>query len=328
MPFGTATFGDVTFGDETGAVVVPPDLDPGQYSAEDILAMIVKDLPEEANLTQGENGFTVTRQFLVTDVNCRAEDRLYAARFANGIPNYGDVHPGVPKCYADTIAVKPEQGQTTSYRVIVSYKTPTPGKSQGGAAKTFPVIRGGSSLNQVTTNKGFAKDKPSASKPELLTVSFAPTTQDEDIQEHTAEISKLVPQSVLTFQRKEGFDPTALSLDFTGRLNKDKWRGLPANTVMCTGIEFQSNDGGVTYDTTYQFQYNRDGWEQDVYFVKTDGKLLSETEIEESLARNQNALPVRTFIVYGAISFAALKLDIGNLIPSKGDFTSSGLERL
>jgi hypothetical protein len=102
------------------------------------------------------------------------------------------------------------------------------------------------------------------------------------------------------FSRREGFSPAFKSRNFVGRTNSGTWGGDPPGSWLCTRIEGVSDDGGQTFNVTYEFQYNIDTWLATVVFIDPDTGRPPENLIEgEGLKQVQ---------VYPRVDFNLLNL--------------------
>ena len=51
-------------------------------------------------------------------------------------------------------------------------------------------------------------------------------------------------------------NPGPLSRQFSAKTNASAWKGEPAGTVLCLGIEGESTDGEQTFRTDFTFAYD------------------------------------------------------------------------
>ena len=115
-----------------------------------------------------------------------------------------------------------------------------------------------------------------------------------------AEVDGFIATPVYTATRTESESPFALSKLFVGRVNASTFLGEPAETWLCTAIEGVSEDGGVTWTVTYEFEYRSDTWRAEVVFI------------DEKTNRPVSGLTVgvelKTYQVYPLANFGTLNL--------------------
>jgi hypothetical protein len=239
------------------------------------MTVVVKELLSAANASDSGTDVSIQRGFQVTELAGDPAGRAPAAMD----------HPGF--VYALNRNVK-MTGQTQAI-VTVNYGVPKtdrgdagPG-SGGGLDGTEPGIDeeadpGTISVGSSSQTIKVFKDR----KGKLLTVGHIvevekkvadPKTgivskvkvKEPDIQLREAEIT--IPQTVLRVSRIESGSPDIKSRKYVGTVNS-KALGISKSgrgkdgprTWLCTRIDGTSNDGGKTYNVTYEFQYDHLEW--------------------------------------------------------------------
>jgi len=110
------------------------------------------------------------------------------------------------------------------------------------------------------------------------------------------------PQSTRALQKILSYDPQGLADTYAGKINSSLWQGKAAKTVLCTAIRGYSDDGGDTYKTTFEYQYNSKTWVGEAVFIKDDGKPpdTTDTDSERSIVLGN---PIE---IYETIGFSGL----------------------
>lgn len=217
---------------------------------------------KEGGLRFDSSASSCTRIFLVTDLTGQSHQILFNASQASGIPRRGDPHPSIPGMIATTVDIAPEGAGA---KVTVEYTYPAfDRKEPDETAK--PVISVGSTVQESTTSRN--------NKGELIKVKFKykPVDEDGNIGEEITEdyvpvLSVQTGQTAIEYQRREPRSPLQKSLKYVGKVNNVLINGFPARTLLCTGIEGQSEDGGASYSVSYRFQYNPDTWDAEFFYI-------------------------------------------------------------
>lgn len=222
---------------------------------------VIADL-KEGSLTLNSEGAETTRTFQVNELTGAGHAKTYAACMSPGIPRRGDPHPSIPFIFATTV-VGEINGAGVS--VKVTYSTPTAAEKEPDETE-LPTIQVGSTLQESTTSK----DKDN----KLIKVPFRYTPVDEDgnlgeqiTEEFVPVLSVQVPQSSLEYQRRERNSPILKAIKYVGAVNQLQMGIYAARTLLCTGIEGQSSDGGITYSVSYRFQINLNTWDAEYFYI-------------------------------------------------------------
>lgn len=83
-------------------------------------------------------------------------------------------------------------------------------------------------------------------------------------------ISTTGTESYLICRRTEDTDPSTKSENYTDHTNSDTFRGRPPGTWICNSITGVSQDGGNTYEVTYEFTYRATGWQENVVYIDSE----------------------------------------------------------
>lgn len=222
------------------------------------MAIVVKDLIDGATTSKNDVGFEATRVFQVSGLRGNRAARMFVALLAPGIPRRGFPHPVVPFIRVDVVdAVAQSQGQalvTVKYRKLDSDEeeedeAPTPKITISAGVTTIRTQfdnKGKQILVQHTFNKGTGKARKSEEQPGFVEI--------------------LVPTVSVQFSRRETGSPGRKALDNVGRVNSRFFFSFKPRHWLCTRLDGNSQDGGITYNVLYEFQLNRKTWDATVAF--------------------------------------------------------------
>jgi len=214
------------------------------------------DFVDGATIQEDESGYKAVRVARVTGLSGDKAQRMYDALNAPGVPVYNESHPVIPGIYCKSRSAKAQGPE--SAMVTLEYRRPD---SNGGSNPDEDQIEIGSSVQESETNTDVNGD--------LLKVYYLPEDADPGTEEieQVCTASVAYPQTVLRIRRKEGRSPEDKATTYTGTVNSTSWRGYDANTWLCRSIQGISNDGGDTYDVTYEFQLNWYYWQAKVVYI-------------------------------------------------------------
>jgi len=214
------------------------------------------------------SGWSATVVYLVTDLTGNANQRAYKAITTPGIPTYGQTHPAVSSMQVSNIEARPvDENNTKKFMVTVQYEQLKP-EDQPPSESVQPQIQVGSSVESTVTQKDVNGDQI------LVSHTYTDTDADGNIATRTdtqgGEVEYQIPSTSVSFSRRENASPAFKSRLFVGKTNSTTWGNDPPGTWLCTRIEGVSDDGGQTFNVTYEFQHNRDTWAATVVFIDPD----------------------------------------------------------
>lgn len=230
------------------------------------------DIIDGPSLQITEDGYEVTRTFIVEGLSGNAHQRLYNATRVSGIPKRGDAHPSVPGIRCDTISASPEQ-RDTKVRIVATYRTLDADSSIEGANDI--------EVRTSLTTKETDRDKDDVQ----MRVVHNLEQYDENgnrlrdktiVQIPTASVQK--PLVVYRVTRKEKAPPVRTALRYVGATGR--WAGGLA-TWLCTGITASSGDGGGTYDVSYEFTHDPAGWKFEATVYDENGQVYPGATVKE-----------------------------------------------
>lgn len=222
------------------------------------------DTIETLSLKERNGGiYFLQRRILVEYLTDTDYGSLFDAINATGVPNYGD-----SVTEASNLMVTNKEAKmldSTLAEVIVTYEPKD--QIQRFAETSKANLR--ASLNQLPTNKDkdgdttFVEHEFPGDDPDPL---FAGLTKTQG-----GQWDKFSPQVALHFEgTQQVSDIVGLALSVMNKTNDATWMGGGAGTWMCTGVEADVNNSGLSpidYLLKLEFQYNPDGWDPTIVYV-------------------------------------------------------------
>lgn len=223
------------------------------------MAELRTDLIESSGLSEGADGIQLTRSFIVPEMGEGSKAaRLYRVLQHPGVPRYGDPHPDVPGVTASSIQIEPASQKT--FRVLVTYSAPDPTAEVDGPIREIE-------MGTTLTTEETSRDKDGSLM--VIQVYYENLDDDGNVTErgykpYVGRVQVQRPLQTYRVRRRLSSPPTQHARSFVGKVGGF---GTRSGKWFCARIEFDSQDGGESYDVLYEFQYNERGWEADVEFV-------------------------------------------------------------
>jgi len=222
------------------------------------------DVIEGGALNETEDGYEATRIAIVSGLSGNASALLYNAMNSGGVPAFSEPHPTIPRLRCVSRSAQLQAGNDIAHITLV-YKIPKPQETppnesgQGGG-----VVRIGSTVQSTTTQKDRFRT------PISVTHTFPVTHEDAEFAGRKitqgVDVDVSVPQLVVSETRRENVTPIFKARLFVGTVNARTLWGGAARTYLCTRIDGQTSDNGLTYEVAYEFQYNPQTWDATVVF--------------------------------------------------------------
>ena len=219
----------------------------------------------------------LTREALVEGLTSTDAGAYVAEIFAAGVLPSGSITVD-----GDALTLVSESVKVNSRNALgdatVTLNYERPGASDVGGdppdTSAPPVIRGGTSLKQVSTGYDGNGD------PIEVTHTWPALTPEEEKAASPEEIARaggeqtergtievLVPMSHLEFVFDRATSaPGAFTKSYGGHVNSSSWQGGVARTWMCTQADFELVDDSVNphvYRMTFAFDFDPEGWDND-----------------------------------------------------------------
>ena len=220
------------------------------------MATVTEDLAANHVLIDVNGGSTITRVFRVTGLVGLPHAQLIEALRDPAIPDIGDTYPNEPTLFARQHEVRPDGPNAARIEVLYavananrggSWNQPYPGAGNDGD----DVKQVSSSIRQVQTNRDVGDNPMTLNPPTSKTLS----------QAYLSEATTFVPVGTLVFERVETSPPAARLRSLVGKLNSTALGSYAVRTLLFAGFDAQSQDGGRTWQTVYEFQYQSAGWD-------------------------------------------------------------------
>ncbi len=236
---------------------------------------VTKDLTDvgTARLERTTSGLRLFTSAIVEDVRGGADNLLWNAMNAAGVPRFGELHRflGLPVNRLDAqlledssknVLVNIEYGVDADVSDLFDQDPDDPDAS--------PRLEVSSTMQAARTELEL---KPDGSRPPIVltftrpippTVPPGPTTE---VLTQTGSVEFQVPMSIVRFYRRERAHPLSRSRGFIGHVNLTGVFGDPARWWLITRMDGVTVDRGATWNVTYEFQQNRSTWDPDVVFI-------------------------------------------------------------
>jgi len=256
-----------------------------------------KDVVDKAAIIQTSTGTELLRVFIVSELTGSAPVRMANALSAADIPQIGDHHAEIPSIRVTRRTVRPMGASTME--VIVTY-------SFALAEQLPPDVTQPAQL-QITTSVRSEERTEDIFGEEIIVEHIF---EEEDADGNTVltpksavvPVTVQIPQPTLRLTRREPESPFIKSLVFVGSVNNALWNSAEPRTMLCTHLDGITDDGGETYQVSYEFQYNAGTWDAIVYFTDPDTGRPVEGLVE--------GVGIRRYEVYPEIDFGQLFLDV------------------
>lgn len=227
------------------------------------------------------NGWQVQRSAYVSGLSGDYHQRMAQAINANAIPRLRSVHPEISDLFVWSLDATPA-GPSAAI-VQITYGTHNVHHLTG--LNQPALVEVGASLSQSVTYEDADGD------PLVVTLG-----EGEDAPTQIAQVTKLLPQTTVRYSRLENTSPGSKAKSYVGKVNASTFYASAAGTWMCTAITGRSNDGGGTYEVTYDFQYCAEGWQPHVSYT------------DPATGRPHPDADVVTAHIYDTTNFDALEL--------------------
>jgi hypothetical protein len=205
---------------------------------------------------------------VVHGVAGNGDARLKNALNTTGIPTLGTEHPSISECYLREAFAEAIDSDTVRVRLVYA----DPANMQG--SQSLDTIEVGGSLSQIQTNLDIFNNTITVGYTYPLGYNLDDRLGTGSAADRTVETSKqvpvLLPEHSMTITRIEYENPSPRAIDYLGKVNVGAWNLAPSaapRTWLCTAIVGRSNDAGLTWTVTYNFQYRADTWDTVVTFI-------------------------------------------------------------
>lgn len=230
-------------------------------------AAVVGDIIDGARAEISTTGLRATRIAHVEGLISKGSAGLFEAMNASGIPRHGEPFPDIPNLWVTGVEAVYEPDSNTQARVIIRYGFPDIDVGyfdNEPSETTTPRLEVSSSVQSTTTNKDvhgkvFVIDNYHKEFREPDGTPIGTNALPEPAQ--GGEVNFQQPTATVRYFRREPGSPGLKSKQYVGTINASPVFGDPAHFWMCTRLDGSTDDGGRSYNTTYEFQRHPDSWD-------------------------------------------------------------------
>jgi len=251
-----------------------------------------------ATFTRAEDGDELRVLYKITGLTSAGWARLTEALALTTVPSMGEAHSELTNLSVSSVQLKAIDEKHIELEFIYTGRAGIDNDFGFGTSGTGDSIEVGASLisEEVNTDR------------DGNVISITYTNDDGVIHQQSGYINRFLPQITKSFAKRSSTQLGAFELSCVGKVNSDDWPrggdlgGGNAGKWLCTGITSRSTDWGATWEHTYTFQYNADGWNtQDIVFIDP------ETGRPPADVTAENGITTVTAI-YETTSFGGLQL--------------------
>lgn len=252
-------------------------------------------IDEEASYTVDANGPHVVQTAYVWGLRGSPSARAFYATMAPGMPRRGQVHDVIPFLPVSRVHAVLITGTTDQAKVTINYDFPSGGSqyfinTPGDTTATLPQLEILTTVQPARTQ--FEIDPATGNKKQIV-VSYIledEATGTSTVVEQGGSVEYMVPMETVRYMRREARDPQHKAREYVGTINVYSVFGDSPHMWMCTRLDGVSDDGGATFNVTYEFQRNIDSW--DPVVVPTDPetgqpRVLSDDDVASGEAIKQ-----------------------------------------
>lgn len=225
---------------------------------------VVVDIDEGSTYTVDENGPHALRTARVRGLKGSPAVRAYYATRAPRIPQHGQGHPVFPSLPVKRVHAELIKGTTDQATVTIEYGYSVGGPAYftnvpGDGVDTLPQLEVLSTVQPATTQFELLPDGTE----KQIVVSYL--KEDEETGTTTAvtqagSVEYMLPMETVRYMRREAQNPQAKNRMYVGRINSISVFQDAPHMWLCSRLDGVSDDGGVTFNVTYEFQRNPDSW--------------------------------------------------------------------
>jgi hypothetical protein len=268
------------------------------------------DFVENNDAVRTKDGYKFTRMATLTNIDFASGTTysgiLYSAINDASVPQIGEAHPAVSNCYVESvraIALEPDYIKLEITYSNLAFRSLSVGDPAQISMQSY--------LNQVETDKD--KDDTRFGILEYIyavgeilpdgTEVPATWTLAQRTKKYYPTISAYRAGGVYTVTKKVDDSESvlkALNMTYQGTINASEWNGFAARTLLCTGINWSSEDGGDTFTVVFQFQYDKANYDFEAVYISETGRA------PENVDDVGQTNATRTYLLYEETNFTTL----------------------
>lgn len=199
--------------------------------------------------------------------------RLYYASLAPGIPRYGQYHKVLPYLPVSLVSAEyPDKGTSDIANVTITFGFSSVGApvyfANDPSETTLPQVEILTSVQPATTQFEIL---PDGAKRQIVVARDLPPPEGEPgppgREEQAGSVDYQLPMKTVRFMRREPRNAEWKADLYVGTISKVGVFGDPPHYAFCTRLGSVSDDGGATWNVTYEFQRHPDSWDPWVIFT-------------------------------------------------------------
>lgn len=270
-------------------------------------AVATVDITDGPSVELTKDGYRAVRVAKVSNLKGDGAARLFWAINAVGVPKYGELHPVITNLPVSRVhAALASEGTTDIAIVTCEYFFPVGGNLhfaniEGIRESSLPQLEITSTVQSARTQFDYQGNQ--------ILLDYIREDPDNEtstpLPTQSGDVEYQLPMMVFRFSRRE---PANIYIgdrarDYVGKVNSVAIFGESGTRFwLCTRIDGVSDDGGLTYNTAYEFQRHPDTWDATVVYVDPDtGRPVANAVPGQSL---------KTVQIYQAVDFEELGLTI------------------
>lgn len=201
----------------------------------------------------------IDRIATVSGLTSTGHAMLDEAVLTSGVPRIGDVHPTITIAFCYELI--PVALSNDSAKITIRYKQDDFLVSglPDALVPQYNTVEVGATLSQIETSFDRLGNRISVSYTYPADHETWPSTEKSS----SKTVPMLFPDHTISVRKQEFVNPSLKALDYVGFVNDGPWILAKTSVVgqwLCTALTGTSNDGRLTWDVSYAFQYRPDTW--------------------------------------------------------------------
>jgi hypothetical protein len=192
------------------------------------------------------------------------DQRLLAALAATDVPRRGQYHPIWTDLPVDNVraTLVPGSPDKANVRIRYAYPTGSDGFINFPDETAPPQIEIVSAVVPMTTEFCYVGQGNNTKQNQIVLLYV--TEEDETSVPHyqVGEVEIQVPVEIVRYRRRERKNPHGKARLYVRTINSRPVFADPPHMWLCTRLGGPSDDGGQSYNVTYEFQRNVDSWDK------------------------------------------------------------------
>ena len=232
-------------------------------------------LSQEQSVESTPNGPVIVIGGMVDGLEGVPEhQRLLAALAATDVPQRGQYHPIITDLPVDNVraTLVPDSPDKANVRIRYAYPTGSDGFINFPDETAPPQIEIVSAVVPMTTEFCYVGQGNNTKQNQIVLVHSTQLDVEgpPDLNYQVGEVEIQVPVEIVRYRRRERKSPHGKARLYVGTVNSRPVFADAEHMWLCTKLGGPSDDGGQSYNVTYEFQRNVDSWDKVVVFRDPD----------------------------------------------------------